>query len=86
MSPDTVLINTPNFNFCLSSSKTQVHQFKKDIPKSSIQYSIMTAKKKNQLSMQGSNMHSKTQVLTHHYQRFSSAQYLIQMQVQVQHK
>ena len=49
MSPDTVLINTPNFNFCLSSSKTQVHQFKKDIPKSSIQYSIMTAKK-NQLS------------------------------------
>ncbi|KAG5615190.1 hypothetical protein H5410_015014 [Solanum commersonii] len=36
--------------------------------------------------MQGSIVHSKTQVVTHHYQRFSSSQYLLQMQVQAQQR
>ncbi|KAG5631248.1 hypothetical protein H5410_002965 [Solanum commersonii] len=31
MSPNLVLINTPNLNFCLSSSKTPIQQFKKDV-------------------------------------------------------
>ncbi|KAG5605717.1 hypothetical protein H5410_027209 [Solanum commersonii] len=34
MSPNRGLINTPNLNFCLSSSKTQVQQFKKDVSNS----------------------------------------------------
>ncbi|KAG5599074.1 hypothetical protein H5410_030444 [Solanum commersonii] len=38
------------------------------------------------LLMQGSIVHSKIQVVTHHYQRFSSSQYLLQMQVQAQQR
>ena len=46
MNPICALINTPNLNFYLSSSKTQVQQFKKDISNSATQDSIMNAHKK----------------------------------------
>ncbi|KAG5580424.1 hypothetical protein H5410_051051 [Solanum commersonii] len=38
------------------------------------------------LLMQGSIVYPNIQVVTHHYQRFSSSQYLLQMQVQAQQK
>uniref|UniRef100_A0A0V0HMQ9 Putative ovule protein n=1 Tax=Solanum chacoense TaxID=4108 RepID=A0A0V0HMQ9_SOLCH len=38
------------------------------------------------LLMQGSIVHSKIQVVTHHYQRISSSLYLLQMQVQAQQR
>ena len=50
MSPICGLINTPNLNFCLSSSKTQVQQFKKDVSNSATQDSIMNAHNKTQLT------------------------------------
>ena len=50
MSPNCGLINTPNLNFCLSSSKTQVQHFKKDVSNSATQDSIMNAHKKTQLT------------------------------------
>ena len=50
MSQNRGLINTPNLNFCLSSSKTQVQQFKKDISNTATQDSIMNAHKKTQLT------------------------------------
>ncbi|KAG5614835.1 hypothetical protein H5410_014659 [Solanum commersonii] len=46
MSPNHRLINTPNLNFCLSSSKTQVQQLKKDASKSVAQDSVMNAHNK----------------------------------------
>ncbi|KAG5598871.1 hypothetical protein H5410_030241 [Solanum commersonii] len=45
MSPNYGLINTPNLNFCLSSSKTQVRQFKKDVLNSATQDLIMNTHK-----------------------------------------
>ncbi|KAG5599816.1 hypothetical protein H5410_031186, partial [Solanum commersonii] len=84
MSPNCGLINTPNLNFCLSSSKTQVRQFKNDVSNSTTQDSIMNVHTGFNLLMQGSIVYSKTQVVTHHYQRFSSSQHLLQMQVQAQ--
>ena len=50
MSPNLGLINTPNLNFCLSSSKTQVQQFKKDVSNNATQDSIMNAHNKTQLT------------------------------------
>ena len=50
MSPICGLINTPNLNFCLSSSKTQVQQFKKDVSNSATQDSIMNVHNKTQLT------------------------------------
>ena len=50
MSPNLELINTPNLNFCLSSSKPQVQQFKKDVSNSAVQDSIMNAHNKTQLT------------------------------------
>ena len=50
MSPICGLINTPNLNFCLSSSKTQVQQFKKDVSNSATQDSIMNAHNKTQFT------------------------------------
>ena len=50
MNPNCGLINTPNLNFCLSSSKTQVQQFKKDVSNSAIQDRIMNAHDKTQLT------------------------------------
>ncbi|KAG5631667.1 hypothetical protein H5410_003384, partial [Solanum commersonii] len=47
--PNCGLINTPNLNFCLSSSKTQFQQFKTDVSNSATQDSIMNAHKKTQL-------------------------------------
>ncbi|KAG5587435.1 hypothetical protein H5410_047869 [Solanum commersonii] len=44
------LINTPNLNFCLSSSKTQVEQFKKDVSNSTTQDSIMNVHNNTQLT------------------------------------
>ena len=43
-------IKTPNLNFCLPSSKTQVHQFKKDVSNSATEDSMMNAHKKIQLT------------------------------------
>ncbi|KAG5631639.1 hypothetical protein H5410_003356 [Solanum commersonii] len=43
MSPNCGFINTPNLNYCLSSSKTQVRQFKKDVSNSATHDSIMNA-------------------------------------------
>ncbi|KAG5584837.1 hypothetical protein H5410_045271 [Solanum commersonii] len=84
MSPNRGLINTPNLNFYLSSSKTQVQQFKKDVSNSATQDPIMSVHTRLNLLMQGSIIYLKTQVVTHHYQRFSRSQYLLQMQVQAQ--
>ncbi|KAG5585684.1 hypothetical protein H5410_046118, partial [Solanum commersonii] len=50
VSPNCGLINTPNLNFYLSLSKTQVQQFKKDVSNSATQDSIMNAHKKTQLT------------------------------------
>ncbi|KAG5585854.1 hypothetical protein H5410_046288, partial [Solanum commersonii] len=50
MSPICGLINTPNLNFCLSLSKTQVQQLKKDVSNSSTQDSIMTIHNKTQFT------------------------------------
>ena len=50
MSPNRGLINTPNLNFWLFSSKTQVHQFKKDVSNSATQDSIMNVHNKAQLT------------------------------------
>ena len=50
MSPICGLINTPNLNFCLSSSKTQVQQFKKHVSNSATQDSIMNVHNKTQLT------------------------------------
>ena len=44
------LINTPNLKFCLSSSKTQVQQFKNDVSNSATQDSIMNVHNKTQLT------------------------------------
>ncbi|KAG5594662.1 hypothetical protein H5410_035894 [Solanum commersonii] len=38
------------------------------------------------LLMQGSIVYPKAEVVTHHHQRFSSLQYLLQMQVEAQQK
>ncbi|KAG5585629.1 hypothetical protein H5410_046063 [Solanum commersonii] len=46
--PNRGLINTANLNFFLSSSKTQVQQFKKDVSNSATPDSIMNAHKKTQ--------------------------------------
>ena len=51
MSPIGGLINTPNLNFCLFSSKTQVHQLKKNVSNSATQDSIMNAHNKTQLTL-----------------------------------
>jgi len=48
MSPNLGLINTPNLNFCLSSSKTQVQQVKRDVLNSALQDLIMNAHNKTQ--------------------------------------
>ncbi|KAG5590042.1 hypothetical protein H5410_040556 [Solanum commersonii] len=50
MSPNLGLINTTNLNFCLSSSKTQAQQFKKDVSNSATKDSIMNAHNKTQLT------------------------------------
>ncbi|KAG5600462.1 hypothetical protein H5410_031832 [Solanum commersonii] len=50
MSPNCGLINTLNLKFCLSLSKTQVQQVKKDVSNSAAQDSIMNAHKKTQLT------------------------------------
>ena len=50
MSQNLGLINTPNLNFFLSSSETQVQQFKKDVSKSATKDSIMNAHNKTQLT------------------------------------
>ena len=50
MSPNCGLINTPNLNFCLSSSKTQVQLFKKDVSDSATKDSIMNAHNKTQFT------------------------------------
>ncbi|KAG5587424.1 hypothetical protein H5410_047858 [Solanum commersonii] len=50
MSSNLGLINTPNLNSFLSSSKTQAQQFKKDTSNSATQDSIMNAHKKTQLT------------------------------------
>ena len=50
MSSNLGFINTPNLNFCLSSSKTQVQQFKKDVSNGATKDSIMNAHNKNQLT------------------------------------
>ena len=46
-------------------------------------YSIMHKTKRNIL-MQGSNVHSKTQVVAHHYHIFSVSQYFLQIKVRAQ--
>ncbi|KAG5585678.1 hypothetical protein H5410_046112, partial [Solanum commersonii] len=86
MSLNCGLINTPNLNFFLSSSKPQVQQFKKDVSNSAIQDSIMNAHTRLNLLMKGSIAYSKAQVVTHQYQRISSSLYLLQMQVQAQQR
>lgn len=48
MSRNLGLISTPNINFCLSSSETQVQKFKKDVSISTTQDSIMNAYKNTQ--------------------------------------
>ncbi|KAG5571874.1 hypothetical protein H5410_061640, partial [Solanum commersonii] len=63
-----------------------LRQFKKDVSNSTTQDSIMNAHSRFNLLMRRSNVHSKFQVVTHHYQRISSSQYLLQMQVQAQPK
>ena len=50
MSPKCGLINTPNLNCCLSSSKTQVQQFKKNVSNIATQDSNMNTHKKTQLT------------------------------------
>ena len=50
MSPICGFINTPNLNFCLSSRKTQVQQFKKDVSNSATQDSIINVHNKAQLT------------------------------------
>lgn len=50
MNPNLGLINTVNLNIYLSSRKTQVQQFKKDISNIATQHSIMNAQKKAQLT------------------------------------
>ncbi|KAG5615645.1 hypothetical protein H5410_015469, partial [Solanum commersonii] len=42
--------------------------------------------KRLNLLMQGSIVHSKIQVVTHHYQRISNSQYFLQMQVEAQQR
>ncbi|KAG5585236.1 hypothetical protein H5410_045670, partial [Solanum commersonii] len=49
------LINTPNLNVCLSSSKTQVQQFKLNVSNSATQDSIMNAHNKTQFTYVGIN-------------------------------
>ncbi|KAG5614613.1 hypothetical protein H5410_014437 [Solanum commersonii] len=50
MSQNHGLINTPYLNFFLSSSKTQVQQFKEDVSNSATQDSIMNSHKNTQLT------------------------------------
>ena len=84
MSPICGLINTPNLNFCLSSSKLKFSSSNR-VPQIVLQKtkSLMHTTRLN-LLMQGSIVYSKIQVVTHHYQRFSSSQYFLLMQVQAQ--
>ncbi|KAG5609697.1 hypothetical protein H5410_020978, partial [Solanum commersonii] len=57
--------------------KTQVQQFKNDVSNSATQDSIMIVHTRLNLLMERSNVYSKTQVVTHHYQRLSNSQYLL---------
>ena len=86
MSPICGLINTPNLNFCLSSSKLKFCRSKR-VSQTVLHktQSWMHTTRLN-LLMQGSIVYSKIQVVTHHYQRFSCSQYLPQMQVQAQQR
>lgn len=43
-------INTPNIKICLSSSKTQVQMFKKDVSNSATQESIMNVHNNTQIT------------------------------------
>ncbi|KAG5611188.1 hypothetical protein H5410_022469 [Solanum commersonii] len=61
-------------------------ELKKDVLNSATQDSIMNAHIRLNLLMRRSNVHSKFQIVTHHYQRISSSPYLLQMQVQAQLK
>ena len=80
------LINTPNLNFWLSSSKLKSSRSKR-VSRTVLHktQSWMHTTRLN-LLMQRSNVHSKIQVVTHQYQRISWSQYLLQMQVQAQPK
>ncbi|KAG5571483.1 hypothetical protein H5410_061249 [Solanum commersonii] len=79
-------MNTSNLNFFLSSSKTQVQQFKRDVSNSATQDSIMNGHRRLNLLMQGSIVYSKSQVVTHHYQKISSSIYFLHMEVQAQQR
>ncbi|KAG5595592.1 hypothetical protein H5410_036824 [Solanum commersonii] len=63
-----------------------IRQFKKDVSNSATQDSIMNAHTRLNLLMQRSNVHSKFQVVTYHYQRISSSLYFLQLQVQAQQR
>ena len=84
MSPICGLINTPNLNFCLSSSKTQVQQFKRDVSNSATQDSIMNAHNKTQLTHARINCVLKDSSCDTPLPKIPNSQYLVQMQVQAQ--
>ncbi|KAG5590238.1 hypothetical protein H5410_040752, partial [Solanum commersonii] len=73
------------FSFKAQHSGT-LGEFKKDVLNSATQDSIMNAHIRLNLLRQRSNVQSKFQFVTHHYQRISSSPYLLQIQVQAQLK
>ena len=73
MSPNPGLINTPNLNFCLSSSKTQVQQFKKDVSNSATKDSNMNAQVVTHHYKKFSNSQYLLQMQVQAQQRYSNA-------------
>ncbi|KAG5599582.1 hypothetical protein H5410_030952 [Solanum commersonii] len=84
--PPNVLGNSPNalvkpqaFFFVFSAilflfaNKLKIGSSERDVSNSATQDSIMNAHTSLNLLMQRSNVHSKFQVVTHHYQRISSS-------------
>lgn len=71
----------PNFKFFLSSNKLKFNSSKRISQTVLHKTQSWMYTTRLSLLMQGSILYPKIKVLTHHYQWFSSSQYLLQMQV-----
>ncbi|KAG5586307.1 hypothetical protein H5410_046741 [Solanum commersonii] len=76
----------PQLKLLLVLKQTQVQPFKKGVSSSATQDPIMNTHNKTQFAYAKIKCALKNQVVTHQYQRISSSQHLLQMQVQAQPK
>ena len=73
----------PQLKFCLSSNKNHVQHFKNDVSLVLHKIQPWLHKTTHNLLTQEWIVYPTIHVVTHHYQRFSSSQYMPQMQVQL---